>query len=538
MTTKLGADDKTLADRFKNLRTFGDVASLLDVKSQVLGYYLHRANNYKKFSLRKRTGGARFIHTPATPLKIIQRKLNQVLYAVYGSRSPVHGFARGKSIVTNARRHLHRKALLNFDLENFFPSIHFGRVKGLFEGKPYLLPTTVAIPLAQICCHEKVLPIGAPTSPVVANMICAQMDAQLKHIALSCGCVYTRYADDITFSCLYDRFPPPIAYRDPAFMKWVVGDAISKVILANGFSINSSKTRAILPGRRREVTGIVINERLNVKRTFIRQVRAMLHACEKWGVVAATMTFWAKFDRKQRAGKSPDILRVLRGKIEFVGSVRGRDDALYLDLLDRYLKLDKQAHTKRVIVGPSADQKVVDRALWVLQDTEPPYIQGTAFAAESLGLLTAAHAVKPKTEADSPASGISAVPVHVVTMHDHVDVARVSPAARIPVAFKLGSSAALKVGDRVKVLGFPKYHTGGTVNVQEGQITAYSPWYGVPQFIVDCSIVQGNSGGPVLNTENQVVEIAVRGQETPKRYGDDDEMSRFVPIDVALKYLI
>ena len=173
MTTKLAADDITLAARFKNLRTLGDIASLLDVTSQVLGYYLHRANNYKNFSVKKKAGGERLIHTPVTPLKIIQRKLKQVLYAVYGSRSPVHGFARGRSIVTNARRHLHRHALLNFDLENFFPSIHFGRVKGLFEKKPHLLPESAAITLAQICCHEKVVPIGAPTSPVVANMICA-----------------------------------------------------------------------------------------------------------------------------------------------------------------------------------------------------------------------------------------------------------------------------------------------------------------------------------------------------------------------------
>jgi S1-C subfamily serine protease len=264
----------------------------------------------------------------------------------------------------------------------------------------------------------------------------------------------------------------------------------------------------------------------------------MLHACERWGVDAATITFRAKFDRKQRAGKSPDILRVLRGRIEFVGSVRGRDDALYLGLLDRYLNLDKKAHTKGVIVGTSADQAVLSRALWVLQDDEPPYMQGTAFAAEHLGLLTAAHAVRPKTKAYSPAAGIPAVPVQVVTSHDDVDVARLSPGARIPVALKLGSSAALKIGDHVKVLGFPKYHVGATVNVQEGRITAYSPWHGVPHFIVDCSIVKGNSGGAVLNEDNQVVGIAVKGQGSPKKFNDDDEMSRFVPIDYALKYLI
>jgi RNA-directed DNA polymerase len=148
------------------------------------------------FRLRKRTGGYRVISRPNGPLIIIQRKLNQVLRAAYSARSPVHGFVRHKSIVTNARRHLQKRLVLNFDLENFFPSIHFGRVKGLFQGKGYMLPEQVATTLAQICCDKGVLPIGAPTSPVLSNMVCAQMDSRLKRLAMGSGCTYTRYADD------------------------------------------------------------------------------------------------------------------------------------------------------------------------------------------------------------------------------------------------------------------------------------------------------------------------------------------------------
>jgi RNA-directed DNA polymerase len=95
----------------------------------------------------------------------------------------VHGFVRQKSIVTNAGKHLDRDTLLNFDLEDFFPTLHFGRVKGLYEGRPYFLPEQVAVTLAQICCHNGVLPIGAPTSPIVSNMVCAQMDSQQKRLA-------------------------------------------------------------------------------------------------------------------------------------------------------------------------------------------------------------------------------------------------------------------------------------------------------------------------------------------------------------------
>src|SRR4029077_5243970 len=131
----------------------------------------------------------------------------------------------------------------NFDLEEFFPSIHFGRVKGLFEGKPYQLPEAVAITLAQICCHNKVLPAGAPTSPTVANMICGQLDMQLKKFAVECGAIYTRYADDITFSTRHDRFHPSIVFREPDTRQWKLGEALVKIVSSNSFKIQATKTR-------------------------------------------------------------------------------------------------------------------------------------------------------------------------------------------------------------------------------------------------------------------------------------------------------
>src|ERR1700722_8044967 len=101
MTLKLSADDAKLSVQFKSLKTPADIATLLEVTPRVLGFYLHRKSNYKVFRIRKRSGGMRVISSPVTPLKIIQRKLNQVLHAVYVGRAPVHGFVRGRNIVTN-----------------------------------------------------------------------------------------------------------------------------------------------------------------------------------------------------------------------------------------------------------------------------------------------------------------------------------------------------------------------------------------------------------------------------------------------------
>ncbi len=535
MSLTLTSTDSILADEFSKLLTFRDVARLLDVHPIKLKYYLLHRSNYKIFELRKRNGGTRTIKTPVTALKIIQRKLNQVLHAVYRGRSPVHGFVRERSIVTNANRHVDREWLLNLDLEDFFPSIHFGRVKGLFESKPYRCLEPVAVTLAQICCHGGALPIGAPTSPIVANMICAQMDSQLRRLAVECGCRYTRYADDITFSVEHGRFPPTIVYRDPSSQRWIIGEELARIVTSNSFRINPRKTRVLRRGDRQEVTGLIVGDRVNVKRSLIRQVRNMLHAAERWGVARAGAEFESKFDVRQRKLK-PDFMRVVRGKIEFVGSVRGRDDIIYLRLLDRLLALDKQARSRSVVPSAGAVASVLERAVWLLEENDGP-LQGTGFAADGLGLVTAAHVVTPATRAYCPALGIANIQTRIDRAESHVDVARLSVSVRLPVQLRIGTSANLKVGDPIKVLGFPLHRAGNSVHMQSGRITAVGQWHSVPHLIVDCPIIRGNSGGPVLNGQNEVVGIAVKGQGTPKVFGDDDELSRFVPIEYALQHL-
>lgn len=529
MSLRLTADDATLKDAFSRLSNFRDIAAILDVDRKILRHYLHRVNNYREFELAKASGGTRKISSPVTPLKIIQRKLNQVLHAVYGGRSPVHGFARKKSIVTNARRHLDREFILNLDLQEFFPSIHFGRIRGLFAGKPYGLPDSVAVTLAQICSHNKTLPAGAPTSPIVANMVCAQMDAQLKKLAIDCGCTYTRYADDVTFSVKRGPFPPVVCYRDPTTRKPLVGDGIVKILAANGFQVNVKKTRLFPRGHRQEVTGLIVGDRANVSREFVRHIRGMLHAAERFGLESAAAHF---VDRKQRL-RPAKFERILRGKVEFIGAVRGRDDAIYFGLLQRFLKLVRSAKSRRIIVGANASPEVVETAIWLMDGVS----QGTGFAAEDLDIVTAAHVLRNGTTATSLSLGIKGLAVTEIRKDDHVDVATVGVKVRLPVQLKIGSSANLKVGDQVKILGFPLHRAGGTVHTQGATITARSPWFGIDHFIVDSPIVQGNSGGPVLNQNNEVVGVAVRGQGIPGRLGNDDELSRFVPIDIALPYL-
>ena len=164
-TLELKISEDKMRAAFTALSSPEAIADLLEVEYKTLCFYLYKKQNYAEFELKRASGKPRIISAPVTPFKIIQRKLAQVLYAAYGSRSVVHGFAKGRSIRTNAKRHLGAEWILNFDLQDFFPTIHFGRVAGLFAGKPYKLPKEVAETLARICCHRGALPIGAPTHP-------------------------------------------------------------------------------------------------------------------------------------------------------------------------------------------------------------------------------------------------------------------------------------------------------------------------------------------------------------------------------------
>jgi RNA-directed DNA polymerase len=172
---------------------------------RLLLYGRAASERYKRFTLTKRSGGKRIILAPAPDLKLVQRKLATQLADIYPLRDVVYGFATGRSIVGNAGRHLLRRHVLNVDLSDFFPTINYGRVRGLFISLG--AGRDAATTLAHICCHEDALPQGAPTSPILSNMICAKMDRELLALAKQHHCVYTRYADDLTFSKKTGVFP-------------------------------------------------------------------------------------------------------------------------------------------------------------------------------------------------------------------------------------------------------------------------------------------------------------------------------------------
>lgn len=352
-----------LRESFFALKEPRDVANLLEISYGRLQYHISRlpeSRRYIDFSIPKKSGQVRTISTPCTPLKILQRKLSQVLYSVYEPKATVHGFVPARSILTNAKQHVHKRFILNIDLQDFFHSIHFGRVQGIFMKPPYSRPKEVAIVLAKICCYSGRLPQGAPTSPIVSNMVCARMDSELRKLAqeFKCTC-YTRYADDITFSTTLSKFPTDLAdleiEADTDISKVVLGERLKLIIQNNDFKINESKVRLQYKNQHQEVTGLTVNKFPNVKRSFVREISSMLYAWDKFGLESTEQRYHAKYaqDINESGHKLPPFKEipsfkdVLRGKINFLGMVRGKDNETYLTYSEWFRTLSERERAER-----------------------------------------------------------------------------------------------------------------------------------------------------------------------------------------------
>ena len=273
-------------DELKNIRTRNELADYLGIPRNKLTYVLYVKKTesfYKSFDIPKKSGGFRHIHAPVEDLKWIQKRLAVVLYnyekhiaEIEGTKLNIsHAFEKKKSFITNAEIHRNKRFVINVDLENFFYSFHFGRVRGYFmKNRNYQLPKEVATTIAQIVCYEGKLPQGAPSSPIITNMICNIFDMRLLHLAKKYKLDYTRYADDLSFSTNNKKF---IECEGKFF------EELASEVTRAGFAINSKKTRVQYKDSHQEVTGIVVNKKLNVDRKYYKMTRAMAHELYKNG---------------------------------------------------------------------------------------------------------------------------------------------------------------------------------------------------------------------------------------------------------------
>ena len=221
---------------------------------------------YAEFTIPKRSGGRRTILAPSRPLKELQRRILRRLLGRLRSHPAATGFERGRSIVTNARRHVGSAVLLRMDVREFFASTDASRVRAYFEAIGW--GSEAVYLLSRWCTADGGLPQGAPTSPRLSNLVNYRLDARLSGLARAIGAAYTRYADDITCSC------PPVDRE-------AIHDAIrmtKKILGECGYRLHTKKKLTIRRRhQRQQVTGLVVNGRVALPRETRRRLRAVAH---------------------------------------------------------------------------------------------------------------------------------------------------------------------------------------------------------------------------------------------------------------------
>ena len=303
------------------LATPADVARALGISLRSLrGLAFHaevtRLNNYVRFTIPKRSGGVRVLQAPQRRLAAVQQWILREILDRLPVSAQAQGFVRGRSVVTNAALHCGQAVVLNLDVQEFFPSIPFARVRRVFISAGY--SKCVATILALVCTEcprqeltfegrrlwvasgPRGLPQGACTSPALSNLVCLRLDRRLQGLSARLGLVYSRYADDLTFSG-----PAELRQRVGAVLKSVTG-----ILQAEGLQVHPGKTRVQPRSTAQLVTGLVVNDRPGVRRDEVRRIRAILHRAAREGLQA-----------QNREGH-PNFRAWLYGRIGWIGQSR------------------------------------------------------------------------------------------------------------------------------------------------------------------------------------------------------------------------
>lgn len=315
-----------------------DVATAMGVSVGELRFLafsrkVSRVSHYQRFLIPKKTGGERLISAPMPRLKEAQRWILENVLDKANTHDAAHGFLKGRSILSNALPHVGAEVVVNLDLKDFFPTVTYPRIKGLFRALGYSeeVATIFALVTSEPDVTEveldgatyyvqqgpRFLPQGAPTSPAVTNLLCRRLDKRVANLAAKLGFAYTRYADDLTFSTSGES-----ARHTGRLLRQV-----RHVLNSEGFQEHPDKTRVMRKGRRREVTGVVVNDKPSIERETLRRFRAALHHVETKGLDGAR---WGRAD----ATRGDDVMAALYGYASFVNMIDRDKGRAFLSRLD------------------------------------------------------------------------------------------------------------------------------------------------------------------------------------------------------------
>lgn len=297
---------------------------------------------YRVFKIpKKKIGKYRVITAPNDKLKSVLRAVNILLSSIYVRKPYVTGFVYDATVATNAAMHIQQKFVFNIDLHNFFGTIYFNNIVEKLKSEPYNYSTEVAEVIAGLSSVKDpksgaiVLAQGSPASPIISNIMCKSLDDKLNELSQRYKVRYSRYADDITFSGRKNIFN----YNG----KFIRG--INAIIEGCGFVVNFNKVRLQHKDVRQVVTGLTVNNKVNVSRFYIKDIRNILYIWERYGYKDAYICFARRYNATNpKANNIPSIIGYLYGKLSFLRLVKGENDSTYKKLFIKLQKLVSGAH--------------------------------------------------------------------------------------------------------------------------------------------------------------------------------------------------
>jgi len=525
------------------IKTKSELAAELGVPLSLLesrAFTARQSLLYHRSEQPKRDGSLREIFAPNWPLANIQRGIATLLGEIYRPSPRASGFVAQRGIKRNAEFHVGKKLILNFDLEDFFPSINMGRILFRLRAPPYHLSPVVSLMIAKLCTLNNSLPIGAPSSPVLSNIIASHLDGVLTTTARSHGSFYSRYADDITFSTNRGSFTHGIVHRDEGSATgWSAGADLVAAVSTAGFSINPRKTRVLGKSDQQSVCGVTVNEQLSVDRRLLRSIRGAIHAWATYGKADAEKVFHEKFNWRG----SQDFETHLRGRLEYVKYISGPKRQSTFNLIDKYNHLPERAlpdiHYEKV-PSPYEQMQLGTCLIECESNEEMQWFQGSGIRLKDGRVLTNYHV----THHTGGAHGIIhvrlpenlgfPVEMQISKLNKHFDACILEPtdliwSNMISLHASDISFEKVRVQDQISISGFPAYVEGNEPEVSYGHVTGFQKLDGVPFAKTTNPVYKGNSGGPMFNARHQIVGLATRGidAEEPNVTGSNGTLELF-----------
>lgn len=291
-------------------RELSSLSADLGISPRSLYSVSYRRNeHYHRVCIPKANGEERELFVPDEQLKHIQRMIATKLLAFEAVSPFAMAYRRGGSTKKNAFPHVGKRVILKLDIRHFFDNIIYPMVKEtVFPAQRYSEANRIL--LTMLCMHRDALPQGAPTSPIISNIVMRAFDDRVGRWCAERRIVYTRYCDDMTFSGDFD--PGPVIQ--------MVRQELRKL----GLFLNDRKTTVVHDGQRKTVTGIVVNDRPTVPKPYRRQLRQELYYAQKFGLQSQIL-------RRQLSCSEEQYLQKLLGRVNYVLQILPDDEQMQRD---------------------------------------------------------------------------------------------------------------------------------------------------------------------------------------------------------------